>query len=496
MAWFSRRTKAAETESRHQSVEDWPLLHLPTGDVWTARDSFSGSLVTGATGAGKTSGPGQNLALAMLEAGWGGLVLTAKTDEAAIWRDYAKCAGREDELIVIDDTAIHRFNFMHHAVTVAPTPHILTLNLVGLYGSIMEAINGTAEVLEDYWTHARDQLLTNAFDAILPAYGTVDLQIVDKLILSAPTSVDQLHDETWQNESACMETLKRAFDNIRQDDPIRRRSLDQSAAYFLNEYPKLPDRTRSSIVSTFRSASDLLNRGLLWKLFATDTTYVPEVCRNGAIIILDLPVHTHQKAGIIAQVLFKYVWQQAMQRPSGGEERPVFLWCDEYHHFAVQADATFQSTARAYRIATVYMFQNLPILHAALGGQQAEPYVNAILGNLATRFFTANAEPQTNHWASETIGHTIQRLHSASSSTNRQEESLTNWLITGEDTASFTSQSGYSEQMLPQVQPQVFTRLRTGGPANNCEVDAIMFQTGRTFRNGRTFVTVAFPQNI
>ena len=496
MSWFSRKSQTQRQAPQPQSPLDLPLLHLPTGDEWTQRDAFSGTLVTGATGAGKTSGPGQSMAMAMLEAGWGGLILAAKTDEADLWREYARRAGREDALIVVDDSAEQRFNFMQHTVAVAASQHVLTTNLVGLYGAVMEAINGTSEVLDDYWKHARDQLLTNAFDAIIPAHGTADLEMVDKLILSAPTDVKQLRDDTWQKDSACMQTLDLAFQSVDQEDDIAVRSLNQAASYFLNEFPRLPDRTRSSIVSTFRSASDLLNRGLLWKLFATDTTYVPEVCRKGAIVVLDLPVHTYHKAGIIAQVLVKYVWQQAMQRSVEGESRPVFLWGDEYHYFAVQADATFQSTARGYKVATVYMFQNLPILYAALGGPQAEPFANAILGNLATRFFTANAEPQTNQWASDTIGQTIQHLHSGSTSSSRQDGQDLEWLLTGQDQVSTSVQAGYSQQLLPQVQPQVFTRLRTGGPANDCFVDVVMFQTGRTFQNGKTFLSVAFPQNL
>lgn len=497
MPWFRNRDRPARQTRPSPAIDplDLPLLHFPTGDEWTQRDAFSGTLVTGATGAGKTSGPGQSMALAMLEAGWGGLILAAKNDEAALWREYARRAGREESLIVVDDSMEHRFNFMQHTVAVAPNRHILTINLVGLYGAVMEAINGSSEVLDDYWSTTRDQLLTNAFEVVLAAYGTADLDMADKLILSAPTDVSQLRDEQWQADSACMQALELAFQSVDQDDDVAVRSLNQAASFLLNEYPKLADRTRSSIVSTFRSASDLLNRGLLWKLFSTDTTYVPEACRKGAIIVVDLPVHTYQKAGVIAQVLLKHVWQKAMQHPMEGESRPVFLWVDEYHHFAVQADATFQSTARGYEVATVYMFQNLPILYAAMGGPQAEPFAKATVGNLRTCMFGANAEPTTNQWASDMIGHKVQRLASGSTSIARQEggEAM-DWLISGKDEASISSQAGFSEQVLPQVQPEVFTRLRVGGPQNDWSVDAVVFQTGRTFGNGKTFQLVAFPQ--
>ena len=44
---------------------------------------------------GKTSGSGELLARKYLKAGFGGLVLCFKTDEADLWRLYLKHAGRE-----------------------------------------------------------------------------------------------------------------------------------------------------------------------------------------------------------------------------------------------------------------------------------------------------------------------------------------------------------------------------------------------------------------
>lgn len=492
---FWTRSKAREPEPLPRA--DRPLLYLPAGEIWTARDAFSGTLVTGATGTGKTSGPGKNLALNMMKEGWGGLVLAAKEDEADLWREYAELTGREEELLVVDDSYDYRFNFMKHAVTTAKSRHALTLNLVGLYGSVMEAISAGEDKTDDYWTKARDQLLNNAFDALLCAYGTVDLEMVDNLVMSAPTSPDQVHDASWLKESYCIKVLTVAKKNAaKDDDDIGKRSVQQSMNYFLKEFPGLADRTRTSIVSTFRSASDLLLRGVLWKLFCTDTNYVPELCRKGIILVMDLPVLTLHNAGIIAQVLVKYAWQRAMQAKTEGESRPVFLFMDEYHYFAVEADSRFVSTARSSEIATVAMFQNLPILETAFGGgARGEQAAAAFTGNLRTRIFGANGEEKTNQWASATLGQGKQRLHSGGSSTSYQEETVVDLLISGRDTAGYSEQAGFSEQILPFVQPAEFTQLRTGGPGNGCLVDTILFKTGATFQNGHAFLPVSFSQN-
>jgi hypothetical protein len=62
-----------------------PLLGWSKSDVWTIREAVEGTLILGATGSGKSSGSGAAIAKAMLAAGFGGLILTAKKDEVTQW---------------------------------------------------------------------------------------------------------------------------------------------------------------------------------------------------------------------------------------------------------------------------------------------------------------------------------------------------------------------------------------------------------------------------
>src|SRR6478736_622685 len=86
-----------------QSSDAWPLDLPLVGfsrretDVWTLGDAFQGVLIMGENGSGKTSGSGELLARKYLKAGFGGLVLCFKTDEAALWQRYLKRAGREND---------------------------------------------------------------------------------------------------------------------------------------------------------------------------------------------------------------------------------------------------------------------------------------------------------------------------------------------------------------------------------------------------------------
>lgn len=90
---------------------DW-LLNFNDRDLWTVKDAFEGTQIFGATGSGKTSGSGQQIALSMLKSGFGGLVLSAKRDERDLWQRYVKAAGRDEDLIIFGPEHPWRFNFL------------------------------------------------------------------------------------------------------------------------------------------------------------------------------------------------------------------------------------------------------------------------------------------------------------------------------------------------------------------------------------------------
>src|SRR6185295_17250534 len=89
---------AARRQAQPASELDIPLLHLSPRDAWRIRDSFEGTQIMGMTGSGKTSGSGATLARAFLANGYGGVVLTVKSSERALWESYARQTGRSDSL--------------------------------------------------------------------------------------------------------------------------------------------------------------------------------------------------------------------------------------------------------------------------------------------------------------------------------------------------------------------------------------------------------------
>jgi len=480
----------AAPHSATSPVKDWPdndeeLLVFGTGrhaeNYWCLRDAFEGVQVFGGTGSGKSSGSGKAIARAFLDANLGGLVLTAKPDEVLAWRDYARAAGRETDLLIVEEGSPHRFNFLRYELQRPGMGAGHTENLVNLFCAVLESSDkkqGSGGTNDGYWQRTLKQLLRNAADLAVMATEDVDLPSLYRIITSAPRSALEVEDEKWQQGSVCFALLEHSKETARTKG--REPDWELTRDYFLKEFPGLAPETRSVIVSSFTSMADCFLRGLLRTLFCTDLNFGPENSFNGKIIILNLPVKEYNELGQFAQVLFKYIWQRAVERriPPGIDRskaeqtiRPVFLWADESQFFASSHDALFQSTARSSRACTVYLTQNLPSYIATFGGPNAKAEVDAFLGNLQTKIFHANGDPTTNNWASDSIGRTRQvQLYGG------QSEGVG---VRGH--VGMNQNAGGSLIFEYLVQPQQFTTLRTGGREHEFQVEAMIFQGGRNW---------------
>ncbi|MFI4855552.1 MAG: hypothetical protein ACIAQF_11315 [Phycisphaerales bacterium JB065] len=324
------------------------LLHWASGTSWTVRDALEGTLALGATGSGKSSGSGRFIAQAMLRAGFGGLVLTAKPDERSVWELYCHETGRSDDLIVFGPDTPHRFNFLDHEATRQGSGAGLTENIVSLLATVLEVAERNSAGSggrddEGYWKRANRQLCRNIVDLLILAKGRVTVPDMYRVVVSAPTSADQLAPDEWKEQSACFRWLSEA--DARHKTSRERSDFGIVADYWLLEFPGLSDKTRSVIVSTFTSMVDVLNRGILRELFCEDTNLVPEGTQDGRIILIDLPVKEFAEVGQFAQVLWKHAFQRSSERRSIAESpRPVFLWSDEAQHFVTSYDMQFQTT--------------------------------------------------------------------------------------------------------------------------------------------------------
>lgn len=474
---------------------DTPLLRWSGKDIWTAGMAMEGTLVLGSTGSGKSSGSGRAIIEAMLSAGFGGIVLSAKSERAA-WIEYCRATSRLNDLVIFGADEPWRFNFLDYERGRPGVGAGQTENLVLLLSAAIEIAerNGNRDGGREegsFWARTSRQLMRNLIDLAQLAHDRVTIPELYALLVSAPGSREQVRSDDWRQRSLLMQALKAA--DAREKTPRQQRDFELVTDFFLVEWPSLADKTRSIIVATFTSTIDILNRGLLHELLCTETNITPDATTDGKIILLDLPVKEFGEVGQIGQVIFKHAFQRAIERRDlTRNARPVFLVADECQYFITSHDQAFQTTCRSSRVATLLLTQNVSNVYVAMGGgDTGRAAADSLFACLNTKILHANGDSVTNQWAADLIGRSRQWFFN----TNRSQAD-DDWLgaIPGLQQNAQHS-SGLSESMEYELQPAEFTRLRTGSPRNGWLVDGIVFQNGRRFAaSGSTWLPVTFAQ--
>lgn len=492
---------------------DNSLINFPekngSSSSWTIREAVEGLQIFGGIGSGKTSGSGRMIALKYLASGFGGLVLTAKPDEKETWQEYCRLTNRLNDLVVIEPGGKHSFNFLEYESSKLTGGMSITENIVQVLKTVIRAgeeKNG-GKSDDPFWETALDMLIFNVIDLCQLAYGKTTVQQMYDIVLSAPkkdTKAENINKEKafykafdlaqknvnkkiddWENtlSNREREALKdQAFFEkaILERFPEARllRFIDQ---FFTDNYRNLSEKTRSIIEFTFSGFLFRLLKEPVYSLFCNrPSTITPEASLEGKIILLNLPVKYYHKIGRDCQIMFKYIWQRAMEKRQIQQNgRPVFLWADEAQKFLHEYDAEYQATARSSRIATVYISQNLPNYHANMGGPKSEYRVKSFLGTLGTKIFHANADLETNSYASDLIGEAW---------TEDTQRSVT---VAG----SFQSGKSTSYKLEKMARPEEFIGLKTGGPDNSLQVEGYMHRQGRSFADGLSFKKIKFRQD-
>jgi hypothetical protein len=465
---------------------DQPVLRFAeTDDAWSLRHACENAQIFGRIGSGKTSGSGLHIAKSFLRSGFGGLVLTAKPDELAFWVDLCRRTGRLNSLIVVDADGKAAFNFMDYELRRGGAGAGNISNIAKLLTQIAELDrpSGQGGANEQFWQSNLERLIANALQVSVAVDGKASLDRIEELIRSSPKTRQEAEDPQWCAGSALYQALDR-LDGMTETLPESdyfdsRRAVD----YWLHEFPGMDERTRSNIIATFEAVADNFLRGDTRRLFCTTTTIVPEMTHLGHIIIVNLPTAEHGPFGRMAQVLLKYVWQRATLRRIGKvnhNTRPVFLWADESQEFVTSADADFLNQGRAALACVVYLTQSLPNYHAKIG----KAATDSLLGSFNTKFFHSLACAETAQYAAELIArdrrYTIGYSEGASSGLEIAQPNI-----------------NYSESMDYQLHSRDFYNLRSGGPANDSNVDAVIVQGGRVWRpSGKNFLHWSMRQTI
>lgn len=519
-----RRERAADLRSyQHDRTER--LVSFSPHDHWTIEDACSGLHVLGGNGSGKSSASGAMIAKAFLRAGFGGLVLCAKNDEVDAWRRYAKECGRSKHLIIVSEQSDWRFNLISYEMGRSGDVAGKVDSLITSLMNLVEQTGRRGQGDDHFWSVAAEQLLRNVLMVLAASQEHFSLLDVQRFIDAIPRDPRTAESDAWKagDMAATLGNAQKAYE-------AAGRLADYEAIfhYLTVQFAGLADRTRSSVTFTLSAMLQDLLVGASRELFATGTNFCPEDSHNGAIIVLDLPAAL-KRSHATAQTLVKVVWQMAaLRRMKDISEttRPIFLWADECQFFVSDMDIRFQSLARAARVATVYMTQNISAYRAKLGSQNGGDVTNTLLGLFQTTLFHSQSDPatiefgqklfgkkpvtrvnrtasrtdggsrsRTDGWSS-TTGYTISRggptSFSGGGGVNESETGGTNWSTT----------DGYSTSTTMEhvLEAADFTSLATASdqaPRHMRGIaQAYVFRLGRVWSNGSTALLAHFDRRV
>jgi type IV secretory pathway TraG/TraD family ATPase VirD4 len=450
-------------------IAEFPLTRSNGDDLWTIEDILKGVLIFGGTGSGKTSGSGQFLARALLYRGFGGLVLTVKQEECDLWQEYARDLGRESDIIVVDSSAKQRFNFVDYEVNRGGAGEGLTDNVYQIFKEITGLISRTAQRGGDpFWEEAAERLFKHTVDVLTFAGQRLSVEDISSFVTSAPQTpmqVQAFDSDTGLCAKSFQQAKKMLKANLWLAKTDKAHDVEVARRFFLEDFATMADKTRSSITATFSTMLAPLMRGLTRTLLCTDTTLTPEKSFEGKIIVVNLPVNSYHTAGKTVQIVWKYLWQQAVRRRTiTPTSRGVFLWADECQEVVSPTDRAFLNLERSYLASTIYLTQNVHNLYDALGKTNAD----ALLGSFQNFLFHANSDHATNEWA-------------ASQVSRDWANTLTYSTPQGSVTPSDGSTS-IGEAYRYKVEPHKFLTLKNGGARNDYEVEGILLRPSKPWQ--------------
>lgn len=395
--------------------------------------------------------------------------------------------------------------------------------LVTILMNLVEQSGRRTNGEDSFWQQSAEQLLRNTLMVLVAGSREITLLDVQKFIDTIPRDARAIESEDWK----AGEMAQRLADaRAAYEAAGRLADFDAIEHYLTKVFPSLADRTRSSVSFTLSTMLQDLLVGTLRELFATGTNFFPEDSHEGAIIVLDLPA-VSKRGYATAQTLMKVVWQAAALRRMESADRntrPVFLWADESHFFVTEFDNRFQSLARAARVATVYLTQNISAYRAKLGTQNSGDLTNWLLGLFQSHFLHAQSDPATIEHAQKLFGkREITRVNDSASSASGTNTSMaynsggssgssggnfgssSTYGSTDTRGSSSTTTFGYSTSTSVEhvLEAHHFTTLSSGTdqlPFAQRHLrgvaQAYVFRLGRTWSTGDTHLLAHFDRKI
>jgi hypothetical protein len=426
-----------------------------------------------------------------LPGGMGGIVFFAKNGEADEWAGICQRLGRGADVVRITPGGYYGFNFMDWIAAWGeggergPIPTVLLLQEIN---SVLNPGANTGRGESTFWDTALRIKLTMLVLLAQLARLRVSLDLMNAISASAPVSPAQGRDPGWQKASICWQALKEA-EAWTKKDPAARRDYASVEQYFLQDYASLDLRPKSSIDIMFSQLITPFLARPLRPLLCEETNITPELCFEGKIFLIDMPVQEYGLTAKLCAVAFKRCFQLAVMRRSGkpGSLRPVFLFADEAQNFITPMDTEYQAVARSAGGVTCLLTQQISSIREALNSKDKCENLTA---NLGTKIFCQNSG-ETAFYASQLIG---ERYTPISGITVGRSAQVQDGAF---GDAGMSGGVSISDQKRAWIEPSRLQQLRRGGRLNGYEVDAAVFAGGKMFAGEdgpQPYTIIAFDQ--
>lgn len=472
---------------RNTSPLDVELLHWARGELFSVRDLLSGGvLVIGRAGSGKTSSSGALLGRAIIgHPNSCGLICAAKPEDVTMWQAIFARAGRSEDLLIFNTEGELRFNFLDEVVRYGGGTREVTRCLTTIAESLGAGSPGGNED-GDFWAREQERMLYNAVEVFKLAQVKIAAPELQRFIVTAAVDPAKLNDPQWKDQfhSRCLEAAHGA-----PKSALEAHDWQLAADYWLSEFPPMADRTRSSIMTGVLGLLHTFNTSLVRELVSTTTNVcTDDILMGRKWVLVDVPPARFGDMGTLINTGWKYLVQRQVLRRAAGEHDPfVVIWCDEAAQFVNKHDTEYITQCRSHLGCLVFLAQSLHSFYAALPGPTGQRQADALLTNFGHRIFHACGDAVTAEWASGMIGDALETMVGGSVTPGQDLfDEVMGW-------SGYTG--SFNQQYQPEVRPHEFMNgLRTGGPHNNYQCDAIVIRSGEPFRCGQNWLRVAFNQ--
>jgi type IV secretory system conjugative DNA transfer VirD4/TraG family protein len=437
------------------------------------RGLFTGIAIFGAIGTGKTSGCMYPYAEQLIaykshdpEHHMGGLVLEVKGDFCHKIQQILKSYGREDDYLEVNLNAEYRYNPLYNdldAYALAYNIASLLTNLFGrgkepfwqqAYTNLVKFIIQLHKVAYDYVTlfdiyecainpdllesriHEAERMLQSHTYYVVPSKVFLEHKELEKFSFAHDPAAKSYR---APQSLALTEALHAGNIQFRTEtenppesvDPLKHEILDGVKRWFYNDWRRIENKLRTSIVegiSVFLSLFDdnpIVKRTFCPPKECYDPKLNPdgkygrplppfsELIESGKVCALNFPVSLNPGLAKAIGVMMKLDFQRAMlnripkiERNPRQHFRQAFFICDEYQHFATvgesdpNGDEKFFALSRQSKCIPIVATQSISSLRSSLPGETWR----TLLQTFRTKIFLALSDVLSAQIASELCG--------------------------------------------------------------------------------------------